>query len=89
MHMHMSQKMRDTSMTQKQRNAFSWVWTGNKGYHLYDLHKSKVFYSSNVKLNESEKENETEMNNHSKIVYHMDLDFSDDNQATTEVCPVE
>ena len=41
-----------------------------------------------MKFNESEKKNETEMNNSNEIVYYMDLDFSDDNQATTEDCPM-
>ena len=47
-----------------------------------------MFHSRDVKFNESEKENETEMSNSNEIVYRMDLDFSDDNQATTEDCPV-
>jgi len=60
-----------------------------KGYWLYDPNKGRVFYSRDVKFNESEKEKETETNN--DPVYQVELDFSDNSESTTnsEDCPTE
>ena len=76
---HTSQRMKGTNLTLKARSVS--FWDMGKKRRVIDPHKWKVFYSRDVKFNESEKREGSTESYDSRATYQMELDFSDNSDA--------